>query len=843
MNLLEKVLRFGEGKKLKQLEDKVTLINAWEEETAKLTDSELKAKTDEFKQRLKDEETLDDILPEAFAVVREASKRVLNMRHFDVQLMGGIVLHEGKIAEMRTGEGKTLVATLPVYLNSLTGKGVHVVTVNDYLAKRDSEWMGQIYTFLGLSVGLIQSDMPQDERFKAYRADVTYGTNNEFGFDYLRDNMVSDAEHMCQQGHYFAIVDEVDSILIDEARTPLIISGAPEKSADTYYTFAKIVPKLKKGEHYEVDEKHRTVSITEEGVAKVEESLNIGNMYDDVNSQLVNHLQQALKAQALFKKDVDYIVKDGEVIIVDEFTGRLMDGRRYSEGLHQAIEAKEGVRIREENQTLATITFQNYFRMYEKLAGMTGTAATEADEFNHIYKLETVIIPPNRPVSREDMPDQIYKTVDLKFKAVVDDIAERYELGQPILVGTVSIENSERLAGLLKRRGIKHEVLNAKHHEREAEIIAQAGKKSAVTIATNMAGRGVDIILGGNPQDENEAAEVLDAGGLHVIGTESHASRRIDNQLRGRSGRQGDPGSTQFYLSLEDDLMRLFGSQRIGSVMERLGVPDDQPIEHSMINKSIETAQKQVESQNFAVRKHVLEYDDVINKQREVIYAERRRVLHGEDLKEEVQEMIETVMNNLVAMYTADSQFPEEWDWDGLFNSVGEMFSLGWGKETIDFSKISQEELVERLVEAGRARYAEREKEFGEEIMRDIERFVMLEVIDNKWREHLYEIDYLKEGIGLRAIGQRDPLIEYKSEGYDMFQGMIESIKEDVLRYVYHVQVVQEEPVQRPAQEVVLSSGGSEQAPKKPVVNDDHIGRNDPCPCGSGKKYKKCCGK
>ncbi|MBS3908007.1 MAG: preprotein translocase subunit SecA, partial [Actinobacteria bacterium] len=574
---LEKVLRMGEGKKFKLLEDKVAMVNAWEPEMAPLSDAELKAKTAEFKARLAEGETLDDILPEAFAVVREASKRVLNMRHFDVQIMGGTVLHEGKITEMRTGEGKTLVATLPVYLNALEGKGVHVVTVNDYLAKRDSEWMGRIYEFLGFKVGLLQNDTPLEVKREAYRADITYGTNNEFGFDYLRDNMVSHIEQRVQRGRHFAIIDEVDSILVDEARTPLIISGQPEQSADTYYTFARIIPKLKKGRDYDVDEKHRTVAVTEEGVARVEEALGIDNMYDHVNSQLVNHLQQGLKAQALFKKDVDYIIKDGEVIIVDEFTGRLMEGRRYSEGLHQAIEAKEGVRIREENQTLATITLQNYFRMYEKLAGMTGTAATEADEFMHIYKLATVVIPTNKPMVRDDMADLIYKTEEIKYKAVIDDIVERNRQGQPILVGTVSIERSELLGKMLKRRGVKHEVLNAKHHEREAEIIAQAGRKGAVTIATNMAGRGVDIVLGGNPPEPGEAEEVLDAGGLHVIGTERHESRRIDNQLRGRSGRQGDPGSTQFYLSLEDDLMRLFGSERIGNIMERLGVPDDQP--------------------------------------------------------------------------------------------------------------------------------------------------------------------------------------------------------------------------------------------------------------------------
>jgi len=841
--MVERVLRMGEGKKLKMLEDKVEAVNAWEPEMAALSDSDLKVKTGEFKQRLSEGETLDDLLPEAFAVVREASKRVLSMRHFDVQIMGGIVLHEGKIAEMRTGEGKTLVATLPVYLNALEGKGVHVVTVNDYLAKRDSEWMGKIYEFLGLRIGLIQTDMHPMLRREAYAADVTYGTNNEFGFDYLRDNMATHIGERVQRNHHFAIVDEVDSILIDEARTPLIISGQPEQSADTYYTFARIIPRLKKGADYEVDEKHRTVAVTEDGVAKVEEALNIDNLYDHVNGQLVNHLQQALKAHALFKKDVDYIVKNGEVIIVDEFTGRLMEGRRYSEGLHQAIEAKEGVRIREENQTLATITLQNYFRMYDKLAGMTGTAATEADEFMHIYKLETVVIPTNKPMIRIDMPDSIYKTEETKFKAVIDDIVERNKEGQPVLVGTVSIEKSERLSKMLKRRGVPHEVLNAKQHEREAEIIAQAGKRGAVTIATNMAGRGVDIILGGNPQDAEEAEKVRESGGLHIIGTERHESRRIDNQLRGRSGRQGDPGSSQFYLSLEDDLMRLFGSQRIGNIMERLGVPDDQPIEHNLISKSIETAQKQVEAQNFGIRKHVLEYDDVMNKQREVIYEERRRVLEGEDLRERVLDMIDDVMNAAVGVFTADSEYPEEWDWDGLLSYVGQIYPLDWDKESIDINSITREELVEKLVETARARYEERERELGEDILRDLERLVTLEVIDNKWREHLYEMDYLKEGIGLRAIGQRDPLIEYKSEAYDMFQAMIESIKEDVLKYMFHVQVVREEPEMPKQRELVTSGPGDVPQSKTPKVNDDKIGRNDPCPCGSGKKYKKCCGK
>ncbi|MDI6716373.1 MAG: preprotein translocase subunit SecA [Actinomycetota bacterium] len=839
--LLERVLRMGEGKKLKMLEEKVEMVNAWEPEVLRLTDAELRAKTAEFKQRLADGESLDDLLPEAFAVVREAAKRVLSMRHFDVQIMGGIVLHEGKIAEMKTGEGKTLVATLPAYLNALSGKGVHIVTVNDYLAKRDSEWMGKIYEFLGLKVGLIQAEMPQNERREAYLADITYGTNNEFGFDYLRDNMVTHISERVQRGHHYAIVDEVDSILIDEARTPLIISGQPEKSADTYYTFARIVPKLKKGVDYEVDEKHRTVAVTEEGVAKVESALGIDNLYDHVNSQLVNHLQQALRAHALFKKDVDYIVKDGEVIIVDEFTGRLMIGRRYSEGLHQAIEAKEGVRIREENQTLATITLQNYFRMYEKLAGMTGTAATEADEFMHIYKLETVVIPTNMPMIRVDLPDVIYKTEDAKFKAVINDIVERHKRGQPVLVGTVSIEKSERLSSMLKRRGIPHEVLNAKYHEREAEIIAQAGKKGAVTIATNMAGRGVDIILGGNPPDPVEAEEVKQAGGLHVIGTERHEARRIDNQLRGRSGRQGDPGSSQFYLSTEDDLMRLFAADRIGRIMERLGLPEDQPIEHSLITKSIETAQKQVEAQNFSIRKHVLEYDDVMNKQREVIYEERYRVLVGEDLRERVLSMIDDVMGQVVSVFTAESNYPEEWDWDGLLKYVNQIFPLDWDKDSIDITAMTRESLTEKLVESAKARYEQREAELGPELMRDLERLVMLEVIDSKWREHLYEMDYLKEGIGLRAIGQRDPLIEYKSEAFDMFQAMIEGIKEDVLSYMFHVQVVREEPV-RQKKKVVATNASASSEPPKPRRNENKVGRNDPCPCGSGKKYKKCCG-
>jgi preprotein translocase subunit SecA len=861
---LEKVLRFGEGKKLKILQEKVEAVNAWEPEISKLSKAKLRAKTDEFRQRLKDGETLDDILPEAFAVVREAAKRTIGLRHFDVQIMGGVVLHEGKIAEMKTGEGKTLVATLPIYLNALTGKGVHLVTVNDYLAKRDAGWNGPIFHFLGLSTAAIGHEFSgiydpdytdatsSDERLQhlrpisrqeAYLADITYGTNNEFGFDYLRDNMVLRLEDRVQRGHHYAIVDEVDNILIDEARTPLIISGEPVHAARTYYTFAKIAPTLKKGRDYEVDEKTRTVAITEEGVAKVEKALGIDNLYSLENAHLVNHLMQALRALTLFKKDVDYIVKDGEVIIVDEFTGRLMFGRRYGEGLHEAIEAKEGVRIKEEHQTLATITLQNYFRMYEKLAGMTGTAATEADEFMHIYGLETVVIPTHKPMIRIDMPDVIYKTEDIKFKAVVDEIVRRHKRGQPVLVGTISIEKSERLSRMLKRRGIPHEVLNAKNHEREAEIIAQAGRKGAVTIATNMAGRGVDIILGGNPPDSREQKEVIAAGGLHVIGTERHEARRVDNQLRGRSGRQGDPGSSQFFLSLEDDLMRLFGSERISRIMERLGLPDDQPIEHSLITKSIETAQKQVEAQNFSIRKHVLEYDDVMNKQREVIYKERYRVLAGENLQDKIGDMIEDVVNGAIDMYTNPNTYPEEWDLEGLFTYLKQLFPLKWNKKNIDVATITQEGLREQLIHKAKEAYGKREQEIGPELMRELEKFVLLQVIDNKWREHLYEMDYLKEGIGLRAIGQRDPLVEYKAEAYNMFQSMIESIKEDTIRYLFHVQVVQEQlPQPKPVAVAAGMNGGAESA-SLPPRKVKKVGRNDPCPCGSGKKYKKCCGR
>ncbi|RJQ54562.1 MAG: preprotein translocase subunit SecA [Actinobacteria bacterium] len=877
MDLVGKVLRAGEGKKLRQLDVRANDIGELRDETQKYTDEQLLGKTAEFRGRLAEGETLEELLPETFACVREASRRTLAMEHFPVQLVGGMVLHEGKIAEMRTGEGKTLVATLAAYLNALEGKGVHLVTVNDYLAKRDAEWMGPIYRALGMSVGVIQTEMDFAERREAYNCDITYGTNSEFGFDYLRDNMVTRMDEKVQRGHHYAIVDEVDSILVDEARTPLIISGQAERAANTYYSFANIVPQLKAGRDYEVDEKHRTVAVTEEGVARVEKALGIDNLYDHTSSQLVNHLQQALKAHALFKKDVDYMVKDGEVIIVDEFTGRLMVGRRYSEGLHQAIEAKEKVKIQEENQTLATITLQNYFRMYEKLAGMTGTAMTEEAEFRHIYKLETVEIPTNRPMIRDDMRDLIYKSEESKFTSAIDDIAERHAKGQPVLVGTISIEKSEHLSKLLRRRGIKHEVLNAKYHEREAAIIAQAGRLGAVTIATNMAGRGVDIMLGGNPEymakeslhakglegfdatafpkeewaaalseakqiTETEHEQVVSAGGLHVLGTERHESRRIDNQLRGRCGRQGDPGSSQFFLSLEDDLMRLFGSERIGRIMERLDWPDDMPIEHGMINKSIETAQRQVESQNFEARKHVLQYDDVMNKQRELIYAERNKILEGDDLAELIEQTFEEVATGAVQTFTAEARYPEEWDLDGLFVYVSQLFPLSWGKDDLDMSEIAREELTERLIDSMKEAYAARGEELGAELLRDIERVVLLQVIDAKWREHLYEMDYLREGIGLRAVGQRDPLVEYTNEGFAMFEQMIGSVKEDFINYLFHVQVVQEP---EPAPLHVVESGGGDKSgnkSKKARKASASVGRNAPCPCGSGKKYKKCCG-
>ncbi|MFA5802535.1 MAG: preprotein translocase subunit SecA [Thermoleophilia bacterium] len=856
---LHKALHMGEGKKFRKLQEQVSEVNAFEDGMKSLNDEELAAKTPEFRQRFIDGETLDDLLPEAYAVAREASRRKLGMRHFDVQIMGGIVLHQGKIAEMKTGEGKTLVATLPVYLNALSGNSVHVVTVNDYLARRDAEWMMPVYNFLGLKVGILQDNMSKEERREAYIADCTYGTNSEFGFDYLRDNMALRFDEKVQRGHSFAIVDEVDSILIDEARTPLIISGAPEEAASTYYKFAAIVPLLRAEQDYEVDEKHRTVSITEAGVAKVEKAVGVENLYESKHGQLVNHLMQALKAHALFKKDVEYVVKDGEVLIVDEFTGRIMDGRRYSEGLHQAIEAKEKVRIREENQTLATITLQNYFRMYDRLAGMTGTAATEADEFMHIYKLEVVSVPSNMPLVRDDRNDFIYKTKKAKFRKAAEDIAECHKKGQPVLVGTVSIETSEYLSDMLKRRGINHQVLNAKHHEKEAEIIKNAGESGTVTIATNMAGRGVDIKLGNG---------VRELGGLYVLGTERHESRRIDNQLRGRSGRQGDAGATRFYLSAEDDVIRLFAGDRIFNILDKLSPEEDMPIEHKMLSKTVENAQRKVEQQNFQIRKRVLEYDDVMNMQRQVVYEQRNKILEGGDISEDAQEIVDDVLITQVELYADAGEYPEDWDWDKLMTSLKSYYDMTFGKEDIDLEDITQEDLLERVLKDAHAVYARKEVEFTPEHMRELERLVMLGVIDNRWREHLYDMDYLREGIHWRGLSQKDPLVEYKSEGFAMFQELMGSIKEDFVRTIFHMSRVPQDDMQErrerdlnysyddgttsrlpeAAEEAKASAqagqaGAPGKAPAAVVTRvADKVGRNDPCPCGSGKKYKKCCG-
>ncbi len=871
LNILRNLLD-DNSREIKRMQKIVDKINSYEAELQALPDSILQNKTVEFKNRLDQDETLDDLLPEAFAVVREVSRRVLNMRHFDMQLMGGIVLHQGKIAEMKTGEGKTLVATLPVYLNALTGEGVHVVTVNDYLAKRDSEWMGKIYTFLGLSVGLVVHGLDFDERKSAYASDVVYGTNNEFGFDYLRDNMSIQPDQMVQRELNYAIVDEVDSILIDEARTPLIISGQADKPTDLYYNFARLAPRLVKDRDYTVEEKTHTVALTEEGVALVEKMLKVDNLYDDKHTELTHHMQQALKAHALMKKDRDYVIKDGQVIIVDEFTGRLMFGRRYSEGLHQAIEAKEGVRIEHESQTLATITFQNYFRMYEKLAGMTGTAATEEEEFRKIYKLDVIVVPTHMPMIRRDMPDVVYKTEKAKFKAVVDEIARRHKTGQPVLVGTVSIEKSEIISQMLKRSGVSHNVLNAKYHEKEAEIVAQAGRLNTVTIATNMAGRGTDILLGGNPdflvqndlkgKDSDdpdttvkeaeklmekykidtleEHKKVVELGGLHIIGTERHESRRIDNQLRGRTGRQGDPGATQFYISLEDDLMRMFGSDNIAGIMDRLGLEEDMPIEHNIVSRSIETAQKRVENRNFEMRKHVLDYDDVMNQQREVIYGQRRQVLTSEDLKENIQEMITCAIDRLVTTYCPEGVHQEEWDLQGLFTQAEQIFCLKKKIDQENFEDYGRQSIKDNLEEMALKAYEAREEELGSETMRELERVLLLRVVDDKWMDHLDAMDQLREGIGLRAYGQKDPLIEYKFEGYEMFQGMISSIQEDVVRYIFRVNIVR--PQEQPKRKTV-ENRYEEDEPKRPVRRENRIGRNDPCPCGSGKKYKKCCGR
>ncbi|MBO5139715.1 MAG: preprotein translocase subunit SecA [Peptococcaceae bacterium] len=818
-------------KDIKKLEKEVAKINTFTDAIAKLSDAELQAKTDEFKTRLANGETLDQLLPEAYAVVREASTRVLGMRHFDVQLMGGVILHQGRIAEMKTGEGKTLVATLPVYLNALTGKGVHVITVNDYLATRDSEQMGKLYNFLGLSVGLIVHGLDFNQRKEAYAADITYGTNNEFGFDYLRDNMVMHPQNMVQRELNFALVDEVDSILIDEARTPLIISGVAEKPKDYYTMVSKIIPRLKAEQDYTVDEKAKNVVLTEEGVSHVEKLLGIDNLSDESNMELAHHVNQGLRAHVIMHRDRDYVVKDGQVIIVDEFTGRLMFGRRYSEGLHQAIEAKEGVKIEKESQTLATITFQNYFRMYNKLAGMTGTAKTEEDEFRGIYGMDVVIIPTNKPVVREDRPDVVYRTQMGKYKAIVDKVVERYEAGQPVLVGTVSIQISELLSELLKRRGIPHQVLNAKYHEKEAEIVAQAGQSKMVTIATNMAGRGTDIVLGEG---------VKDLGGLYIIGTERHEARRIDNQLRGRSGRQGDPGFTQFYISLEDDLMRRFGADNITGIMDKIGMDDDMPIENKMISKSIETAQKRVEVRNFEIRKNVLEYDDVMNKQREVIYGQRRQILMGENMTASIRAMVETISTSILEEIAAAGKYPEEWDLDLLHQRMNEAFALTEPLDKDAILKMEKPEVEAYLHEVALRRYEQREAELGAEQFHEVERLILLKNVDIKWMEHLDAMDQLRQGINLRAYAQRNPVDEYKNEAFDMFQQMMYEIQYETMRMIFRVTIV-EKPKERT--DILNASHGDEKPAKQPKVNKDKVGRNDPCPCGSGKKYKHCCGK
>ncbi|WP_433175925.1 preprotein translocase subunit SecA [Actinoallomurus sp. CA-150999] len=925
--VIDKILRAGEGKVLRKLKRIADQVNSIEEDFVDMSDAELRALTETYKERLADGETLDDLLPEAFATAREAAKRTLGQRHFDVQVMGGASLHMGNISEMRTGEGKTLTCVLPAYLNALSGKGVHVVTVNDYLAKRDAEWMGRVHQFLGLEVGVILADMTPEERRKAYEADITYGTNNEFGFDYLRDNMAWSLDECVQRGHHFAIVDEVDSILIDEARTPLIISGPAEQNSKWYVEFAKIVPRLKKatdgpeGEDgdYQVDEKKRTVGILETGVEKVEDWLGIDNLYDSVNTPLVSFLNNALKAKELYRKDKDYIVNAGEVLIVDEFTGRVLHGRRYNEGMHQAIEAKEGVTIKDENQTLATITLQNFFRLYDKLGGMTGTAQTEAAEFNKIYKLGVIPIPTNKPMIRQDVSDVVYKTEQAKFEAVVEDIKERHENGQPVLVGTTSVEKSEKLSRMLKRRGVPHEVLNAKYHEKEAMIVAEAGRKGAVTVATNMAGRGTDIMLGGNPDhiadkelhtrglspletpEEYEKAwpdaidkakkavkeehdEVKEAGGLYVLATERHESRRIDNQLRGRSGRQGDPGESRFYLSLEDDLMRLFNSARVEAIMTRLNIPDDVPIESKIVSNAIRSAQHQVEQQNFEIRKNVLKYDEVLNRQRQVIYAERRQVLEGADLHEQIARMVDEVVAGYVTAATAEG-FPEEWDLDKLWKAFKQLYPISIAADDLieeagGQAGLTAELLTEKIGEDAQNAYAKREEELGSEVLRELERRVILSVLDRKWREHLYEMDYLQEGIGLRAMAQRDPLVEYQREGYDMFTAMLEGIKEESVGYLFNLEVEVAEEDRAPAvagvgEAPVELAVASDEAPEivakgleesarpqtlsysAPTVDgeggvethteeaDDafaDVSRNDPCPCGSGKKYKRCHG-
>ncbi len=848
---IKKLIGTHNDREINRIQRHVEAVNALENEIKALSDDQLKAKTPQLKDKLANGSTLEEILPEAFAVVREASWRTLEMRPFDVQIVGGVVLHEGKIAEMKTGEGKTLMATMPVYLNALTGKGVHIVTVNDYLATRDSEWMGKIYEFLGLSVGKIYHDIPEDERKAAYSADVLYGTNNEFGFDYLRDNMKFSKEQMVQRDLNFAIVDEVDSILIDEARTPLIISGQAEESTDKYYKVNQIIPKLKKEEHYQIDEKAKTASLTDEGIVIMENLLNVDNLYDPANIETLHCLNQAVKAHGLFKNEVDYVVKDGEVIIIDEFTGRMMAGRRYSDGLHQALEAKEGVKIENENQTLASITFQNYFRMYEKLAGMTGTAATEAEEFGSIYKLEVIVVPTNQPMIREDCPDVIYRTEDEKLDAVIEEIKELHEVKRPVLVGTISIERSELLSKKLKKFGIKHSVLNAKHHEKEAEIIAQAGQPGAVTIATNMAGRGTDIVLGEG---------IPELGGLHILGTERHESRRIDNQLRGRSGRQGDMGSSRFYLSLEDDLLRIFGSDKISPLMARLGMEDGQPIEHAMVSKAVANAQKKVEAHNFDIRKHLLEYDDVMNRQREVLYTLRREIINTDNAKELLLDMADEVVDDTLAEIAQEKIYPEEWDIEALNELLERQFTVHikksgdhelilQGNTKLELENCNREILHDTIMETVIQAYEAKEEGIETDFMRHIEKVIMLQVLDGLWKDHLLGMDHLKEGIGLRGYAQKNPLTEYKKEGFDLFGAMMARIKEETTEYLFKIQINQEiempdERGSKPPQ--VVEHRGDSEVSAKPVTvrrEEEKVGRNEPCPCGSGKKYKKCHGR
>jgi len=838
-NLLTKAFGSKNERELKKIKPIVEQINAFESQMQSMSDDTLKAQTSLLKKRLNNGESLDDILPEAFATVREASIRTLQMRHFDVQLIGGIVLHQGKIAEMKTGEGKTLAATLPAYLNALSGKGVHIITVNDYLARRDTEWMGHIYKFLGLSVGCILHGLDDDERNAAYSSDITYGTNNEFGFDYLRDNMKFDIDTVVQKELNFAIVDEVDSILIDEARTPLIISGPAEKSTELYHVVNGIIPRLVSERDFTVDEKARSAVMTEDGIAKAEQLLKVDNLYDPKYIEILHHVNQALKAHTLFKRDVDYIVKNGEVIIVDEFTGRLMPGRRYSEGLHQALEAKENVKIENENQTLASVTFQNYFRMYDKLAGMTGTADTEAAEFKKIYDLDVMVIPTNQSMIRIDKPDVIYKTRKEKFDAAINEIVELNKRGQPVLVGTISIDVSENFAIKLKKRGIKHTVLNAKNHEKEAEIISLAGQKGAVTISTNMAGRGTDIVLGEG---------VTDLGGLHILGTERHESRRIDNQLRGRSGRQGDPGSSRFYLALEDDLLRIFGGERITGIMEKLGMEDGEPIENKLISKAIENAQAKVEGHNFDIRKQLLEYDDVMNQQREVVYRQRREALSGKSLKPAIEEMIRDKAEEIAYEFTDEKAHPEEWDWKRLKKAALKQFNIRLDKIDDDvMDGLTREGLAELIADSSLTVYNEKEASVGPEEFRHLERIVMLQTVDNLWKDHLLSMDHLKEGIGLRGYAQQDPLIVYKKEGFELFQEMISRIKEETLGILYRIQISEPQNItdlQQPKEQKLVFSSGDEPAKKNPVKRaEKKVGRNAPCPCGSGKKYKKCCGK